>query len=210
MTENQTQRLRMYASTIEFLNQHTALWSATPIVSVYKQMVSLIIEGINDTVNLLDASKSYSAENIDELKTLIAEKMDVLDDMLEAYAEDIGNDQLLEEASNSKSDYFKLANNPFQEKVKKLIGLLENHAPNMKDYGLSQSMIDEVKHHFANFQEITNQPQLYRVSNTTQDLEDLFTESVLTLTRLDKVIGRYEEEEPAFFDGYQKAREIAS
>ena len=124
------------------------------------------------------------------MKRLIAEKLDILDDTAEAYADDTGNAELLSAVSNSMSDYYKLPNEAFETEVKNVIGIMEASIEAMANYGLTKAMIEDVKLQFNEFEEKSGKPATYRIASriATQDLEGLFKEAVTVTEKLDFII----------------------
>lgn len=210
MRQIQINRLEMFEATNLYLDQNAAIWSAIPILSRYKNSFTQTIEGIKRSALDQDASQIALGGTIRELKQVIADKMDILDDVLEAYADDTENAELLAQASNSRSDYFRLSHEDFETKTKNVIGLLESHVDSMVDYGVSVEQIEDAKVSFNLFQDKRGKPRGYQIASrvATQNLEDLFEEGNVLLQKLDKVIARFRRSNVMFFNGYQAARYI--
>ncbi|MEQ8470980.1 MAG: hypothetical protein RIC35_07340 [Marinoscillum sp.] len=138
--------------------------------------------------------------------------MDILDDTLEAYAEDTENTELLAQASNTVTDYFSLTNEEFEIKTKNMIDLLDARVAEMVDYGMTAPQIEEVKTSFGLFQDKRGTPRSYRIASriATSDLVTLFAEANTTVGRLDKVLKRFKRSNTSFYQGYLAARTIVS
>ena len=115
----------MYQTTLDYLDAHNAVWNAVPIIGKYKNALSAINMSIKTAAADQADAQVFIGKSLSALKKTIAAKMDILDDMLEAYAVDTDNAELTERANNAKSDYFRLPNEDFEIKVKQVIGLLE-------------------------------------------------------------------------------------
>ena len=210
MTRNQIDRLEMYQATNAYLDSNVAVWSAIPIINTYKTAFVQTIQSIQETSQRQESTKVYLGTSLRQLKHQIAQKMDILDDTLEAYAADTENSELLARASNSASDYFRLSNEDFEIKTKNVIDLLDSNLASMTDYGMSEAQIEEVKTTFGLFQDMRGTPRSYRVQSrmATEDLVSLFAEADKNLSRLDNVLKRFKRSSPSFYTGYTAARTI--
>ncbi|WP_109831082.1 hypothetical protein [Reichenbachiella versicolor] len=200
----------MFEATNLYLDHNAAIWNAIPILTKYKTALNQVIEGIKQNALDQDSAQITIGGSIRELKQVIADKMDILDDSLEAYADDMNDSELLAQASNSKSDYFRLSHEEFETKTKNVIGLLEKNVDAMADYGMTVEQIEDVKTNFNSFQEKRGMPRAYQIASriATQSLEELFEEGNKALTRLDKVMSRFRRSNVTFYIGYEAARHI--
>ncbi len=204
-------KIEMLEQTNAYLDDHIAVWIAVPIISNYKnhmhQLIPLIkSESASPEITL----EIHSGQSILHLKKQIADKMDILDDTLEAYAEDIGNDELKAMAANYYSDYFRLPYDQFAEKVTEMIELLEKHVKNMAEYGLVQDQIDDVKLNFDEYQVSLDKPLTYDIASSlsNQNMDDLLDEAVRYADKLDNVMKRFKRSNVTFYNGYLAARTI--
>ena len=210
MKQTQANRLEMLEATNMYLDQEANLYSAIPVIMKYKNDLVSVIANIKAAAKDQDAAQMFIGQSQKQLKRLISEKMDILDDTAEAYAADTEKIELLAVVSNSMSDYYKLPNEAFETKVKSMIELIETHVKAMADYGMTQEMINDVKLHFDLFAEQRDKPRAYKIASriATQDLEELF-KKVTTITRkLDNVMKRFKRSNVSFYNGYLAARTI--
>jgi hypothetical protein len=210
MNQDQNNKLAMFKTTNGYLDNNASVWSAIPIVNTYKTNLLHSIEGIKEAALRQDASQVFIGASQRELKLQIAQKMDILDDTLEAYAADTENAELLSQAANSATDYNRLPNEEFQIKVTNVIDLLESNVDAMADYGMSTAQIIEVKATFVLFQDKTGTPRSYQIQSriATGDLESHFEEATKVLSKLDNVMSRFKRSAPSFYSGYIAARKI--
>lgn len=210
MKQSQINRLEMMQTTNSFLNSNTVIWRVIPIVTTYKNELTQIIQNIRSNTEDDEAARVFVGSSLHQLKIHIAEKMDILDDVLEAYADDTGNAELLTQASNSMSDYLRLQHDEFEAKTTHVIELLEKHVGSMSDYGLTQDQIEDVKLTFSSFQDKRNKPRSYQVDSVaeTQNTSDLLTDGVGVLVKLDRVMKRFKRSNASFYLGYLAARTV--
>ncbi|WP_420578493.1 hypothetical protein [Ekhidna sp.] len=210
MRQSQINRLEMMQDTNTYLDANTAIWSAIPILTTYKSELSQIIDDIRQSAQDQEAAQVFISKSTRELKLTIAEKMDILDDILEAYAADTGNSELEAKANNSKSDYWQLPNEDFETKVKNVIDLLEANVADMADYGFTQEQIDDAKLSFGTYQDRRGKPRSYQIASriATTSIDDLMKEATVVLEKLDRVMKRFKRSNTTFYSGYVAARTI--
>lgn len=200
----------MLGATSAYLDENVKVFSAVPIIVTYKNDLTNVSNELKAAAQAQDAAQVFIGRSKDELKRALSEKLDILDDTVEAYAEDTGNRELLAVVSNTMSDYYMLPYEAFETKAKNVIETIEKHVGEMADYGITQEMIDDIKLQFAEFQEQSGKPRAYQVASriATQDLEGLFKEATTVTEKLDKVMKRFKRTNPSFYNGYLAARTI--
>ncbi len=210
MNQRQINKVEMMETTQTYLDANTAVWSTVPIITTYKNQLSQAIDGLKTAAQDQDAAQVFIGSNLQNLKITISEKMDILDDILEAYADDTDNAELLAKSANSKSDYLRQTNEDFETKVKNVIALLEENVADMADYGLTQDQIDDAKLSFGSYQDKRGKPRSYQVASrqATQSIEDLMGEASAAINKLDKVMKRFKRSNSSFYNGYQAARTV--
>ena len=210
MTQQQINKLEMFQATNEYLDDNNDTWNTIPVISGYKNELAQRIITIRDSAQDQDAARVFIGSSLRHLKKQISVKMDVLDDVLEAYADDIEDEELRVQAANTSTDYFRLPNEEFETKTKNVIALLEDHVADMGDYGLTQEQIDDAKLSFDNYQSQRGKPRSYQIASriATQSMDELFKEAGIYLTKLDKVLNRFKRSNTPFYNGYQAARQV--
>ena len=207
MNQDQINRLEMYQTTLDYLDAHNAVWNAVPIIGKYKNALSAINMSIKTAAAEQADARVFIGKSLSALKKTIAAKMDILDDMLEAYAVDTDNPELTQQADNSTTDYFGLPNEDFEIKVKQVIGLLETNLEAMADYGMSE---EQLKSDYDQFLVLRGKPRSYQVASSaaTQDIATLFREGTTATEKLDRVMKRYKRANANFYNGYVAARRV--
>ncbi len=210
MTRDQINRLEMCMATLNHLDANASIWSTIPAIVRYKNKLTQIIQQIKSKADDQEAAKLYISKSVRELKRDVALKMDVQDDILEAYASDTNNAELLAKTTNSYSDYFTLANENFEIKVKNVISVLEDNVENAIEYGCSKGQIEDVKHSFNEWLESRGKTREYQIASSiaTQGLDELFKELTPLLKNLDNVNKRFRRSHPAYYKGYIGSRQI--
>lgn len=211
MNQNQMNRAEMLATTRTYLDANTAAWSTIPMINTMKNQLDDLIIKISEHQEAQEASRIFLGSNKTALKKAVAEKADILNDVLAAYASVEGNAALEKKADRSYSDLYKLANQEFMTVIRETIKLLEENVEAMTDYGMSADQVTDLKNSFDDFLTIHGQPRLYRVasSQATQALEELFSQaSELLSSRLDRIMKRFKTADPNFYNGYRAARVV--
>ena len=201
---------QMLANTNAYLDDHISVWIAVPIISNYKNKIHELVLACHtllDQQNQEEAPRSSQA--VLRLKQQIANKMDILDDTLEAYADDIGDGELKTLAENHYSDYYALPYEQFENKVSEIIELLETHVNDMGEYGLVKDQIDDVKWNMDEYQIGLGKSITYKISHemVSQDLGNLMQEALKFADKLDHVMKRFKRSNQTFYYGYLATRE---
>lgn len=135
------------------MDANSSVWNTVPAIGRYKNLLTQLIEKIKSKAGEQESAQLFIAQSVRELKKNIALKMDIQDDILEAYASDTNDTELLAKATNSYSDYFSLSNENFEIKVKNMIALIENNVQNATEYGSSADQVEDVKTSFNSWLE---------------------------------------------------------
>ncbi|MCG8483834.1 MAG: hypothetical protein MJA31_11035 [Clostridia bacterium] len=211
MNQKQMNRAEMLATTRAYLDANTSVWSSIPVINTIKPQLDDVLQSISEHQEAKEASQVFLGSNKTALKKAVAEKADILNDVLATYAAIEGNATLEQKADRSYSELYRLPNQEFVVVIKETIKLLEEHIEAMADYGMSPDQITDLKNAYDNYLAISGQPRLYKVatSQAVRALEDLFTQANELLTaRMDRVMKRYKSADPNFYRGYLAARVI--
>ncbi len=204
-------KVHMLEHTNAYLDDHVSIWIAIPIISNYKNRMHEFTLSIKSHLSEEEkSSDGYSGQTVLQLKQQISDKMDILDDTLEAYAEDIGDTELRDLAANYYSDYYALSYEKFENKVTEMISLLETHVDKMTDYGLVQDQIDDVKLNLDEYQIGLDRPITYDLGTelSSKSLESLVQEATKYAEKLDHVMKRFKRSNVTFYRGYMTARTV--
>lgn len=203
-----TRELEMLEQTNAYLDDNIAIWISIPIINQYKNKIHQLTLAV-ETV-LVDEPRQHTGQNILHLKKQIADKMDILDDTLEAYADDIGNESLREKANNHYSDYFRLTYDDFVPKVQSMIDLLEENIDHMADHGIVHDQIDDVKLNLDEYQLSLNKQPTYNMAKelSKHSIKEYLDEADEYAYKLDKVMKRFKRSHVTFYNGYLAARTL--
>ncbi len=213
MNARQKSRAEMLATTRAFLDQNTEVWSSVPIIANVKTQLDSVIQEIIHHQEAQEASQVFLGSNKLALKKAVAEKADILNDILASYAEIEDNAALLEKSNKSFSDFNRLPYQDFQTVVKETIQLLDDNLASLADYGVSEDQVTDLKNSFDDFMSISGEPRLYKVASVqaTKAHEDLFTQaSDLLKSKLDRLMKRYKTANTNFYNGYVASRVLVN
>ncbi|MEP2024666.1 hypothetical protein [Reichenbachiella sp.] len=212
MNQRQINHLEMFQTTNDYLEKQAAVWNAIPIIGNYKNQLNTTQLAIKQIAADQADAQVHIGKSVMGFKKTIAEKMDYLDDLLEAYGEDVGNAELVSQAHNSKTDYVALPYENFETKVKQVIGLLAANLNDMTDYGLTAEQIEDVKLDLDQFLASRGKPRSYQVASrqATQSLESLFEQGKECIVKLDRVLKRYKRANASFYNGYLSASKVVN
>lgn len=209
MNISQIDRFEMFQATNDYLDSHTEVWNGIPIVANYKNRLTMILSDIKEASLNEEMPRNFFGSSLRMIKKNISDKMDILDDTLEAYAEDIQNEELRAKASNSSLDYFSISNEEFENKVVSVIGLLEENVEAIVEYGMSQGQIDDAKLTFNNYLLKRGQSRVYNFESRSElPINSMYDKADEYLKKLDRVIKRFKRSNPSFYLGYLSSRQV--
>jgi hypothetical protein len=211
MNQNQINRSQMLDAVKAYLDRNASIWSMIPIIGILVSQMNDFIVAITGHKDAQNAAQVFIHKNKKQQKLAAAEKADILNDTLEAYAGDAEDAELEYKAAKSYSDLNKLRNDDFKTVITETIALLEEKLTDLADYGVSEPQITDLKNSFNNFLVLNGQPRQYRIASVvaTESLKEMFTQSSDLLTKkLDKVMKRYKNADPKFYKGYLAARVV--
>lgn len=212
MTQNQINRYERDAALIDFFNSQAAKWSSINKVGEFKNALEAIHVQIGNAHEAQNNAQIRVGKNKKELKHLIAQKVDILNDVAEAMAVVNGNVELESKMAMSATELYASKNEDFSVKIKETISLVEaNKDVLIAEYGLSEEQLSDVKADINSFNDLLGAPRAYQVASrqATSDLESLFAEANQVLEqKLDKVMKIFKRRDSNFYNGYLAAREI--
>lgn len=205
MSEHPNQTLEQLNTTLSYLDTNKSIWGGVPIVCTYRDHLAEAIDGLKAELASQADSSDFSGSTLQQLRITIAEKMDILDDILEAYAEDISDKKLLEEAENSKSDYLRLTNDGFERKVTTVMQLLEQHKNQLANYGLTNDQMKDVNVDIMVYKTKRTNPQLSKKATEVNSpaAQLLLDEGTSICERLGKVMVSFRTSNPSFYNGFK-------
>jgi hypothetical protein len=135
----------------------------------------------------------------------------VLSGALSAYASISENQDLLSNSYFAKSDIMSMRDVELAERVTHLTDLLTTHLSALADYGVSEAQVTDLTTSVDDFRELVGQPRLKRsqANLAKKAVGELVESAVEVLNKqLDKVMLQFQFSNPAFNEGYKKARVI--
>ena len=198
----------MLEQTNAYLDDHISVWINVPVINQYKNKIHQLTIAIEK--ELRNEPRVHAGQNILHLKKQIADKMDILDDSLEAYADDMGNEELRQKANNHYTDYFRLTYDDFLSKVISVIDLMEENIDEMHSHGIVQDQIDDVKLNLDEYQISLDKAPTYDLAKklTKLSIDDYLEEAGEFAEKLDKVMKRFKRSHVTFHNGYLAARTV--
>lgn len=211
MNKDQINQKEMYDTVISFLDANSPLWTSIPKVGEFKTAFAGFVAQINDAQYAQQEAQVFLGRNKTQLKSTVAQKADILNDSLEAFALVTGNDELANQMATTYSDLNRMRNADFIPAVKQIIAAAEENMEVLTtEYGVTAGQLDDLKADLDGFLALNGQPRAYRVASVqaTKDLELLFAEAKTAVEQLDKVMTIFKRRDLNFYNGYQAARVI--
>lgn len=210
MDATQTNSLEMARAVKNYLDQNATHWSSIVAFATAKTETDNLIALIEAEAQKQDNANVSIGKNVLQIKRTVAEKTDILNDALEAYALVTGNKELEAMADKSFSDIYRLRNEDFKATVLNQISLVEANLATLADFGVTDVLVNDLKADVDLFFDLNGLPQAYRIARrqATEELGDLFSLLNDTLARLDMVSKIFKRSNQAFYNGYVAARTV--
>ena len=214
MTSYQKDRKEMHEDVLLYLDSNTDKFSSIPAIGRAKNKLTEIHMKIEDTQEEQEKSKVYMGKTKKQVKKLISEKGDILNDLLEDYAEENDNSELAQRMAASASDLYKTDNQTFAMRIKEIVDEATKHIDILKsEYGVTDEQVEDLKMDLDHFEAINNLPRSYQIISkvATSNLDDLFKEANQVLEgQLDKRMKIFKRRDPSFYKGYLAARVVVN
>lgn len=211
MTKNQINRKEMQETVSSYLNEHAPIWNATPMIVTFKTQLDDINAAIDVVSSTQMQAQVFLGKTKSQLKKAVAQKADMLNDVLEAYAGVEGDAKLEQRMTASATKLFKVSNEDFSKTISEIISAANDHMEDLEPYGCSEGMVTDLMNELDDYLELHGQPRMYRIrsSQATESLEALFAQAHELLNkRLDKVMKVFANRNATFYHGYLSARMI--
>lgn len=212
MDKRKINKKEMFDIVVTYLNGKSAVWSPIPKVGEFLNEFKAVVAQINTVQYAQQQAQVFLGKTKKQIKSVVAEKADILNDIVEAFALVTGNDKLRLQMSANFSDLNRLRNADFIPAVKAIIEAVEENIEVLTtEYGATREQVEDLKTDLDEFLAINGQPRAYKVASVeaTKSLELLFDEADAILTnKLDNVMSLYKRRDPGFYNGYLAARVI--
>lgn len=212
MNKNQINRKERNDAVVIFLDDNVLKWNTISKVGEFKNDFELNNTQIEAAQVAQHDAQVKLGKNKKQLKKIIADKGDIVNDALEAFAGVTDNHELESKMASTASQLNHLKNEDFVVSIKEIVTEVTNHKDALiAEYGVTDAQITDLQTDLNGFQNILGKPRAYQISSiqATKDLESLFKESDLILkTKLDKVMKIFKRRDTNFYNGYLAAREI--
>lgn len=212
MKQVQMNRKHMVEATLSFLDQNAATWQSVAKIGEVKNKLGEVNLAIDGAATNQQQAQVNVGKIKNELKRTIAEKADIINDMVEVFALMTGDQKLAQQMADSASDLFKLKNDDMMRRVKQIIeAATKNQQPLTAEYGLTTEQIADLQADYDRFMELSGQPREYQIMSgmATLSLEELLAEANNLLSnQLDNLMKIFKRRDPNFYNGYLKARMV--
>ncbi len=205
-------RKHMIDATLSFLDEKSPLWSSIAKIGEVKNKLAEVSAGIDVAAkDQFDADVNAGKVKA-ALKRTICEKADIMNDLVEVYANATGDLALAELMSDSASDLYKMKNDDMLLKVRQIIASATEHELELTtSYGFTNEQLVDLQSDVDQFLEMNGLPREYQIKSgvATLTLEQLFTAATALMdNELDNLMKIFKRRDPSFYLGYQKARMV--
>ncbi len=210
MNKQQNNHFRMFLNTQEFLDSQTTVWSTINRISVYKNDFDEIISRIYEKSNEAEATIGIT-ERKTSLRKALAVKVSSLSGVLQAFEYDKGDVDLANKVKATKTDVEKMREQEVDDFVKSLTNEATANLTKLADFGITEATITELLTTLSEFNTLIGKPRSILNSKyvALDTLELLIDEgNVLLKNKMDKIMMMFAENNPEFYNGYNRARTI--
>ncbi len=212
MTDRQNEKLNMLQTTLKFLRDHAEVYAG----------ISAFVRGVDELENCIaDTKLTVGQQSGVAVKGTTAQKGNAEDVLVQAcltvagslyvYAFEKKNTALMEKASINKNMLYRAHGNQTLTMAKNIAKEATKLATELADYGISNTDREALDAAIAGYEALIVSPRsaINERKQHTGNLAQLLaaTDSVL-YDKLDKLVTRFKETNPAFYNGYKNARSI--
>ena len=212
MNKSQINRKEMFDTVLSFFDNYPEKWSSIPKVGEFKNAFGELVNQINESQLAQQEAQVFLGKNKKQLKSMIAQKADILNDSIEAFALVTDDSKLANKMASSYSELNRMRNADFSPAIQLIIAEAESNKNVLEsEYGVTAEQVEDLKSNLDDFLAMNGQPRAYRIASiqATKDLEQLFVDATAILdSRLDKVMSIFKRRDLNFYNGYQAARVI--
>ncbi|MBE0651752.1 MAG: hypothetical protein IH595_13045 [Bacteroidales bacterium] len=212
MNTYQMNRKHMVEATLSFLDNNATIWQSIAKIGDVKNKLNDLNQAIDNAAENQQQAQVSIGKIKAELKRTISEKADILNDLVEVYAQMNGDETLAQTMADSATSLFKMKNDDMLRKVKQIIdAATQNQEALTTDYGMTAEQIAGLQADYDRFLELNGQPREYQIKSSvaTTSIDALMEEAISLLNnQLDKLLKIFKNRDLNFYNGYQKARMI--
>lgn len=212
MNKNQVNRLEMQNAVINYLDSSSAKWSSIPIIGEFKNEFVSVNDNILQSQEAQQSAQVFVGKTKRQLKGTIAQKADIYNDVIEAFALVNGDIDLEKRMSTTYSYLYEMRNIDFIPKVQEVVAAAEANKTALEtEYGTTSEQLDDLKIDIDQFLVLNGKPRAYKIASVqaTKDLEQLFSDAHELLTnKLDKAMKIFKRRDSNFYNGYLAARVV--
>lgn len=211
MQKKDMNKMRMYNQVVLIISEHEAIWqSNVPFTEVYNTFTSKLDSLKTD----IDAQFSLKgAHSIQKRKTKEVLFNDALriQNLLTFFAAKTENKVLLQQVKKPASFWNRLSETNFLAQCERLGSILEEHLPDVVDYGLSQVDLDGFNAKIEDFVTAIGEPRSAVIHRThvTSNIEAAMDElDALLKLQLDTFVHALAATQSKFVNLYDHARDV--
>lgn len=210
MKSTQHSLVHMFETVVAHFQQHLKLVASSPALFTALNNFRARVANINSTLEL--ELQAIGAESSDKkrLKELLCELFARNASLMHAYAINLDNNELMEEVKYSARQLFTQEDNELVTVCRQLVKHAQDNQSSLKEYGIDQATVTLMQASLENYQsaesEIAPSVKQHKSSYRDSNIQTKNARKFLK-TEVDKLMLKFRNTEPAFFNGYFIARE---
>lgn len=211
MTDKQENKLSMYLTTEEVLDNNNAVWSGTPAFVTAKAQFSAHIDTIEATRGGQELDRKGIAENKKNKKEdAIAKALPIIGGLV-AFASATGDTQLRQEVDYTERELSRMRDTILSDALLIISARATTHTADLVNYNVSGAQITAFATAVNDYKVTVPKPRtaISERKTLTSNLDETFDAADLLLEeQLDPLAKTFEPTNPDFFSDYTNARII--
>ncbi len=210
MNKIHNNQFKMFLSTQNQLNQNASIWSPMQRIVACKTEADELIGLIQSKAEQSNLKTSVTQQK-EELKNTIALKTSSLSGLIQVYASDTGNTDLINNIKISASEVTQTKDANLDAVVRNVCTHAQQNQQALISYSVTEDTINELLTLLNQYNQLIGVPRSLQSSKYAklQSIDELFDKANdLFKNKLDKLMLIYRESHPEFFSAYHSARVI--
>lgn len=211
MNKQELNKLRMTNAWLSFMQKNKAKWeNIEPIAQAYYRVFNLV-EEIKETQKNIDNPNGGEQIQKEALQESVIVDGHEIVSYIFAYADAKENDKLKEKVGFSISSLRNLPDAKLAPKLNSVLDLIVGHEAEMVPYGVTQQKVENLKNLISQYEQqlpVTRNNLADQASGNDQIRIALKTAIDLLRNRVDKLMKRFEKDDPAFYAAHITNRKV--
>jgi len=211
MTQNQENKFSMYNAVKQVTNFHSEVWDNFPAFKDQFNMLKTQIQNIHETVMVQRKTTTGVTKDKKNARDNAVKNGLIVSESTFAYASVIGDNKTADRVSFRFSDLNKGRDSEVLADLRVIYEIAQQNIDALPDYGINQENLNEFHGLIEAYASCLENPRqaVTNKARATKKLKEQFSlADTILKDRLDRLVNRYKESHPDFWNQYKFARKI--